>query len=106
MSELRRDSITDDAFIVGEAFERDAVRATALDEVIDPFAIARGEVQPEAPIRFVKAEGRRLLDYIGTTHVALVLISPRFQEVLEDHGFTGWSTYDVELDSAAGYRGL
>lgn len=78
------------------------MRADVLDLQIDPFRLARGEERPHEWIRCVRAEGRRLLDVVGTTYAFLKLVSPRFIAVLEDHRFRGWTPVPVELDVRGG----
>lgn len=76
----------------------------------DPFALARGEERPSKPIEFVRAEGRVPHDLIGTTYAVLTLVSEKFRSVLEDHGFTEWTTFPVEIvvdgNALPGYEGL
>ncbi len=57
---------------------------------------------------FVRAEGSRLLDLVGTTVATLKLVSPRFVETLEEDDITGWTTFPVDLavEGASGYAGL
>jgi hypothetical protein len=97
--------------VLGEGFKRGAFRVHALGEIPDPFALARAEVVPKEPLRFHHDEGRRLYDFVGTTHAVLDLVSDRFVAVLRDSGFSGWATYKVEIYDEAGqlvpgYHGL
>jgi hypothetical protein len=63
-----RDPIAEKAFNLGEALlARGRVRADIPELAVDPFRLARGEEQPREPIRCIGAEGRRLLDVVGTT---------------------------------------
>ena len=88
-----------------------ALRVGSQDAIANYFALARGEDRPVEPIDFVRASGGKPHDLIGTTYAILELISPRFQAVLKEHGFSGWTTFPVrvilgdgsELD---GYEGL
>lgn len=109
----KRDPLAERAFDLGEAWDaRGRIRADAEESLVDPFALARGEQVPTEPIAFARAEGRRLLDLVGTTDAVLDLVSPSFVEALERHGFTGWATFPVRLDlgrkteAASGYVGL
>jgi hypothetical protein len=74
-------------------------------ELLDnDFALARGEESPSEPIEFVRDEGRKLHDVIGTTYATLSLVSERFLDVLREHSFTGWTTFPVRvlLDDESG----
>jgi hypothetical protein len=98
-------------YALGESFGRGAFRVDALGELPggDPYALTRGEVEPEAPLRFRHDQGSRVEDYIGTTWAVLHLVSDRFLGVLQ--GFSGWRTYPVEIydrhgEPVPGYHGL
>jgi hypothetical protein len=108
-----RDPIAERAFELDEAWDaRGRIRADAEESLANPFALARGERVPTEPIAFARAEGRHLLDFVGTTDAVLALVSPSFVEALERRGFTGWATFPVRLDlggkteTASGYVGL
>src|SRR4051794_1389400 len=98
-------------FVLGEGSTPDAVRVKAEDDISDPYALTRGEVNPAEPLRFRWVEGSRPYDLIGTTWAVLDIVSERFVAVLRDAGFSGWSIYPVDLrdgDGTAlrGYHGL
>lgn len=78
----------------------------------DGFQVTRGEVVPSQPVRarWIMG-GREPVDVIWTGDVAPVLISDRLQGILRERGFSGWSTYAVELHGKSGevipgYSGL
>src|SRR5436189_5224916 len=98
-------------FALGEHFARGTFRAHALGEIPggDPYALTRGELEPEALVRFHHDEGSRIKDHIGTTWAVLHLVSDHFVGVLD--GFSGWRTYAVEIYDergrfVPGYHGL
>jgi hypothetical protein len=98
-------------YALGESFVRGTFRVHALDEIPggQPYALTRGEVEPEEPVRFHHDQGSRIEDYIGTTWAVLHLVSDRFISVLK--GFSGWRTYAVEIydqhgEFVPGYHGL
>jgi len=66
---------------------------------------------PRSPIVFRRDSGSRAYDYVTTTYAILQLVSQRFIDVLREGGFTGWSTYPVEVygkhgELIPGYHGL
>lgn len=98
-------------FVLGEGFTRGAIRVNAVNEISDAAALTRAEAVPDRPLRFAWDEGSRLYDYVGTTWAVLAIVSDRVVRVLRDGGFTGWSTYPVDVrykDGTAlhGYHGL
>jgi hypothetical protein len=97
-----------DAFDLGEAFKRGALRVDSRELLESPDAFARGEQTPQEPIDFVSDEGRRSMDLVGTTYATLLLVSPRVIEVLEREGFSGWTTFAVAIDhpETENYAGL
>lgn len=74
-------------------------RATLdLDE--DPFKVTRGEIEPAQPVRAQWVMGaREPVDVVRTDDVAPVLVSNRIVKLLQESGFSGWSTYEVDLHS-------
>jgi hypothetical protein len=87
------------------------LRVSGRDEIANYFALARGEDLPLEPLEFVRASGGKPHDLIGTTYAVLQLISPRLIALLEEHGFTGWTTYPAKIllddgSEVEGYRGL
>jgi hypothetical protein len=98
-------------YVLGEGFQRGALRVDAVDEIPDPWALTRAEALPDRPIRFRRDEGARLLDYVGTTLAVLELVSDRVISVLRNESFTGWTTYPVDIrewdgQQLSGYHGL
>ena len=99
-------------FCFGEAFVRGSFRAHLLGELDHEWEdITRGEIVPVEPVRFHHDQGGRLQDLIGTTEGTLTLVSARLVEVLATNGFSGWSTYPIELydehgGAISGYHGF
>jgi hypothetical protein len=88
-----------------------ALRVEARHAIDDVFELARGENLPTEPLEFERSSGGKPHDVIGTTYAVLYLISPKFQTVLEENGFTGWTTYPIRVflsdgSELTGYRGL
>jgi hypothetical protein len=73
------------AFLVGEAFKRGALRVSSRELLHDEAKLTRAEERPSAPMEFIRAEGRRPYDLIGTTYASLKLVS------------TGWTTFPVTV---------
>lgn len=104
------------AFDLGEGYEGLGPRGRALrvrsrELLHNSVEIARAEEHPPEPIEFVRDEGRKPHDLIGTTYGRPLLVSERFLEVLRGHGFSGWTTFPVRvfLDDGSeleGYEGL
>lgn len=101
-----------DLFSISEGFERGAIRVDDRDDVIDDgYALTRGDWKPDAPIVFVVDEGKREVDFVGTTWGVVWLVSERFVGVLRGGGFSGWATFPAEVqwkngDPIPGYHGL
>lgn len=98
-------------YALDEGFDRGAVRVRAVDEIPDPSALTRAEVLPDKPIRFVRDEGARLLDFVGTTEAVLTLVSDRVISAFREASFTGWTTYAIDIrewdnEQLSGYHGL
>lgn len=98
-------------YALNEGFEHGAFRVSAVDEISNPWAITRTEMVPDKPIRFVRDEGARLLDLVGTTEAVLILVSDRVISALRDASFIGWTTYAVDIrewnnEQLTGYHGL
>ena len=73
--------------------------------------MARGEVRPTQSTVFVHHVGSRPCDLVSTSEFRPLLFSERFFDVLETHGFTGWSKIPVEVYGKGkvhlpGYSGL
>jgi hypothetical protein len=94
----------------GEGFMRGSLRARPDPALFDSaFPLARGEATLDAPGRFTYDEGTRARDIVGTTYPPLKLVSDRLVGALA--GFTGWTTYPVELtgrdgEPLPGYHGF
>ena len=78
----------------------------------DAFQVTRREVSPTGPVVARWGMGRKEpSDIVWTTHAIPIVISERVVDLLRQHEFVGWSTYDVELysktgDLIPGYFGL
>jgi len=103
------------AFALGEGAtlgpRGSGLRLKTVERVDNVFALVLGEDRPAEPLELVRAEGRVPYDLIGTTYASLCLVSAKFQGVLKEHGFTGWTTFPVRIiddDDGAlrGYEGL
>jgi hypothetical protein len=82
-----------------------------LDLAIDPDPFLRGITVIEGPLILGWAHGREIVDVVWTTDPAIVVVSAPVVSAFEAHGFTGWTTYPVELrnrasESVEGYSGF
>jgi uncharacterized protein DUF1629 len=88
------------------------LRVTPRGPLDNAFALVLGEERPAEPIEFVRSQGRIPYDLIGTTWAVVDLVSAKFRGVLEEHGFTGWTTFPVRIivdddqEALHGYEGL
>ncbi|MFQ5423999.1 MAG: hypothetical protein ACE5F9_08465 [Phycisphaerae bacterium] len=88
------------------------VRPRNDEDIEDVSALYRARVRPDKPLvfEFFKgASGSTAHDFVSTGFAALLLVSNRVVKVLA--GFTGWTTYPVEVygkngELIAGYHGL
>jgi hypothetical protein len=74
-------------------------------------ALARGEMTPALPLRFIWSMGEIPMDQITTALVKVHIFSERVFECFRHNRFTGWSTFPVEITGRHGtsipnYRGL
>jgi hypothetical protein len=53
---------------------------------------------PEAPLRAIISEGKRLYDLLGFQDVFNWAISKKFHDLLIDSGLTGWQSYEIDID--------
>jgi hypothetical protein len=88
-----------------------ALRVRSRKLLQNNIAIARAEHVPGAPIEFVRDEGRKAYDVIGTTYSSLLLVSSCLTAVLRNHRFTGWTTFPVRIlgsdgNELDGYSGV
>jgi len=62
------------------------------------------------PLKVGHADGRLMADIVWTDNVAVILISKRLIVALRKAGFSGWTTYPVDLETNEGihpeYSGL
>jgi len=56
------------------------------------------------PTIFRQSDGKVLRDFLDTGYPSLFLISERVKKLLEEHGFTGWQTYPIELYDKKGNK--
>ena len=99
------------AYVVGEAFEKDALRVRTDDCVGQNDELLTGELLPSQAIMFVRHMGWIPKDLIPGSALWTVLISDKFRNVLFSRGFSGWHTYPVEVYGSngkllPGYHGL
>lgn len=104
------------AFDLGEGYEGlgpggRALRVRSRELLHNSSEIARAEEKVSEPIEFVRDEGRKPHDLIGTSYGRPLLVSERFLDVLREHGFTGWTTFPIRvfLDRGSeleGYHGF
>ncbi len=83
-----------------------------LDEGTPDYELLRGERSPARPLEAVWAMGRATPGEIALGRsIGWYYLSPNTQQLLRDHGVTGWTTYPMNLyrkDGALcpGYAGL
>jgi hypothetical protein len=99
------------AFDLGEAFVPSALRLRSRTLLREPLRVALAEDRPSEPIEFLRAEGDRADDFVGTPNASIRLVSERFIAVLRGHRFTGWTTFLIrarldERHALEGYAGL
>jgi hypothetical protein len=96
-------SDADRLFEIREVNERGALRVHTRDEVPEAYALARGDWQPPAPLRYKRDEGgSKQGDMIGTTHGLVRLVSGRLVQTMQEHRFSGWTTFPVEVTGKRG----
>jgi hypothetical protein len=61
------------------------------------IALFKGELTLEHPLRLGGYMGGQATDFLWSGLTPLVVVSRRVVELLEQHGFTGWATYPVEV---------
>lgn len=100
-------------FLMHGSLKRGALHLDPVDDldVDDVLALARGQKQITSPLRLAWHSGSRRGDWVDATFAALNLVSDAMIELFEENGFSGWSTYPVEItgrdgEPIEGYRGL
>lgn len=88
-----------------------ALHVNPRDDIADPYALMRAEALPSEPVVFEYSCGGKPRDIIGTGHAVLELFSDRAIGILRNEGFTGWTTYPVEVygkkdERVEGYHGF
>jgi hypothetical protein len=90
-------------FSLGEDFRRrGSIRADLVTRIgfADIRALTRGELETPEPLQLELDEGKKRVDWVGTTYPPATLISDQFVALLRDSGFTGLHPYPVTfLDS-------
>src|SRR3954452_17883885 len=87
-----------DAFYVSVGRRRGALCVASRSRLKNPVALVRGEKpRRSGSLHFVRDEGRFPYDLIGTTQPGLKLVSEPFRQALEEHRFTGWTTYPARI---------
>ena len=86
---------------IKEKWSRGALRVTSdsLDRE-SALAIALGVYEGKEPIALKRAEGRNLVDLIGSEFGILHLISERTANVLEKHKVTGYRLYATSVQGS------
>jgi len=84
-------------FLASAAAGGNAVVLNPITPVPDPFRLYRAEEVPGVPIEFKHLQGDKWGDMVGTGWPPLTLVSRRFVDVLRFRGFSGWTTYPVNL---------
>jgi hypothetical protein len=88
-----------------------ALAVEPVGKVRNPRELIRADRKPRQPVRFRREDGSRPMDLIPTTWADLCLVSERVIAVLEEGGFSGWTTFPVEITGRGGkevpgYHGL
>lgn len=92
-------------YYMSDAMTRGAFRAEPDDITIDAIGIARSEALPETPMIFRHfMGGGNPKDLLGTGFASLILLCDRVIEILRAGGYSGWTTYPIELYEKKGER--
>ena len=81
-----------------------ALHVRPRDDIKEPYTLMKGEALPSEPIVFEYSCGGKPRDVIGTEFAVLELFSDRVIDILRNEGFTGWTTYPVEVYGKKGER--
>lgn len=87
-------------FEISDPLATQPLRLSPVEEWVDSHKarlLFRGEWQPPEPVVLRADRGGQATDILWTTFPPLVCISRRLVELLQEHRFTGWSTYPVEV---------
>lgn len=96
----------DSFYVLQSEHKRGALIVAASTDMLPPAKISqllRGETILSSPLQFHHHMGSRPTDILDTGHV-IPLISDRVFNILQDDGFSGWSTYPVEVFGKGGAR--
>jgi hypothetical protein len=102
----------DDFYLLGDPVARGAYRASFIGSGDCGAGFSRAEDRPAETVRVPWAMGRATpSDVVWTTSALPMIVSARVIRILEEQGFTGWSTYPVAVsdksgDVIEGYAGL
>ena len=100
-----------DFYLFGNAMRRTALHLRPVEPDIDDGAIVRAHMMPDEPVVFEHSSCSRPMDLAGTEFPGMDLLSSRAIDLMRDHGFAGWRTYEVQVtgknkESVKGYHGL
>ena len=91
-------------YTMSEASVYGAFRASC-EDIDDDVGLVRAEWVPKIPLVFRHfTGGSRLHDVIGTGHATIDLLSDRVIDIFKEYGFTGWTTFPIELYGKKGVR--
>lgn len=101
-------------FRMSEGCTYGALHLVPRDKAMSPDGarqILRGEITPQYPIVLDYSMGGKPRDVIGTGMVHIKAFADRAIETLREGGFTGWTTYPVEIygknkERIEGYQGF
>jgi hypothetical protein len=102
----------DQIYAFGPNFGRGGSLSLAvIDGLFPNEELHLGVVKPLEPVRFRVLQKRMLGDIAGVGHVMPNVVSPKVISVLTEGGFTGWSTFPIQVegpmgDQFTGYAGL
>jgi hypothetical protein len=84
-------------YLIGPAFERSALHVRPVEDIDDPYAVARGEMDPPLSLRFQHSSGSTPRDLITTEYPPLRLLSARAIGVLRSSRAAGWHSHPVPV---------
>jgi hypothetical protein len=91
----------DRLYVVNDPFAKGFVRgAVVLPADIRANRLLTGEWHPSKPIPLKRASGRVLAPVVWTDHTAVILLSKSLAAAMATEGFSGWTTYPVQLETA------
>jgi hypothetical protein len=84
-----------DLFVLDEAFEEGAIRASFVSAEVEFSRLAVGDCK--GTVLLSQESGTRALDLVGTTRAGFYLLSQRVQEALLSANVNGWRPCPVEF---------